>query len=140
MHRTIAHFKSKIKPSRYEHSTDNEKNHGYLVVESPNSDVVVFANDDLEQLTTRRAQSCVQINEVHFDPNQIQCESDATMTPSVSPLPQSMLGLSRIHGGKRSMTFGRLNIASSLCHSSRIERRFETSIHTIGHRMCGIWS
>jgi len=105
MHRTLSHIKNKIRSSRHEYIDDREKNNGFLVVESLDSDLVLLPDNSLDQQETRHAEPCVQINEVGFDLHQIQYTAPKPVTPNVSPLQRPFLGLSRMIVGNRKLKF-----------------------------------
>jgi len=71
---------------RYEHrENDCEKNNGYLVVVTPDSEPILVQNDSIDHQQTQHAQPCVQINEATFDLNQIQYTSSTPITPNLLP-------------------------------------------------------
>ncbi|UJR10181.1 hypothetical protein I4U23_014396 [Adineta vaga] len=98
MRHTFAHLRNKIKPCRSVHIDDDEKNRGYIFVDNIDSELILRTDDSLDQLATRHAQPCVQINDLNFDSNQIQYESAMTVSSNIfSAAPsQPFLGLSRI--------------------------------------------
>ncbi|CAF0863435.1 unnamed protein product [Adineta ricciae] len=99
MHRTLTHLKNKIKPHRAVKKTDDyEKNHGFLVVEDIDSDLVLLSDDSFDQQATQHAQPCVQVNDLKFDSNQIQCDAAFAGLCNLSSfaVSQSMLGAARI--------------------------------------------
>ncbi|CAF1460118.1 unnamed protein product [Adineta ricciae] len=98
MHRTLTHLKNKIKPHRAVKIDDYEKNHGFLVVEDIDSDLVLLPDDSFDQQATQHAQPCVQINDLKFDSNQIQCDAAFTSLYNLSSfaMSQSILGAARI--------------------------------------------
>ena len=80
-----------------------EKNHGFLVVEDIDSDLVLLPDDSFDQQATQHAQPCVQVNDLKFDSNQIQSDAAFTGLSNLSSfaLSQSLLGAARILDGNR---------------------------------------
>ncbi|CAF0975201.1 unnamed protein product [Adineta steineri] len=102
VHRGLEHIINKIKSPRHEHIDESEKYHGYLVVETLNSELIVQPYDNLDQQATQHAEPCVQTNDDNFDLNQIQYASVTPVLPNPSPLQRPILGLSRLHNHDQS--------------------------------------
>jgi hypothetical protein len=88
VHHKFFAWKNKFR-CRHEHH--HEKNNGYIVVVSPDTDPAFLPNENLDHQQTQHAQPCVQINEESFDLNQIQFSSIAPLTPNSSPPPETSL-------------------------------------------------
>lgn len=92
MHRTLSQLKNKF-ICRHECTERNfERNNGFLVFETPDSEPVLVSDDTIDHQQTQHAQPCVQEDDTKFDLNQIQFSSITPSTPNSSPPPETLVG------------------------------------------------
>ena len=66
MHRTLSHLKEKLISPRHRRLNSQEKTLDYVVVDRDDSGYVCMSTGDIDQLGTRRGQSCV-LRSTHDD-------------------------------------------------------------------------
>ncbi|CAF4526416.1 unnamed protein product, partial [Rotaria socialis] len=94
IHQQFSQLKNKIS-NKIKNNGENEqdKNRGYLMVEKSETGLIVLPNDSIDQELTQYAQSCVHMDELSFDPSQIQCSSNLLSTPNFLTTQQQFFGI-----------------------------------------------
>ena len=92
VHHKLSRLKDRLKCRHAHPDSDREKNQGYLVVDTPDSEPILVPNGSIDHQQTQHDQSCVEISDVGFDLNQTQYSSFAAVSPNSSLPRQTYLG------------------------------------------------